>query len=104
MGKIGKKAVGRVGKQKTNKVLKTKLKLVSKNTKAQIEKLNKDMNNVTSIHAELTKKKDTAREIAVLDASSLRKDLKRDEEKAAAAQKAESDLQSQLELITGMGL
>lgn len=97
--------MGRVGKQKHNKlVLKTKLKLISKNTKAHIEKLNKDMNNVASIHAELAKTKDTPKEIAVLDASSLRADLKRDEEKAKAAQKAESDLQSQLELITGMGL
>lgn len=105
MAKGGKKSVGRVGKQKPGKlVLKAKLKLVSKNTKAHIEKLNKDMNNVTSIHAELTKVKETQKQINVLDANSLRADLKRDEEKAEAAQRAESDLQSQLELITGMGL
>lgn len=105
MVKAGKKNAGRIGKQKNSKtVLKSKLKQVSKNTKAHIEKLDKDMSNVRSIHAELTKAKEPRKEINALDAKTLRADLKRDEQKVEAARKAELDLQSQLELITGMGL
>lgn len=95
----------RVGKKRAEKpLLKAKLKQKSKNAKAHIEKLNRDMTSVTSIHSELAKKEQKRKEVNALDAKVLREDLKRDEKEAEASKLAESDLQSQLEMITGMGL
>lgn len=83
-------------------LLKTKLKHRAKNTRAQIEKINKDTTEFLAVHSELTKPK--AKEVKVLDAQLLREDFQRDESARAKSAQADKDLKSQLELLSVMNL
>lgn len=85
-------------------LLKSKFKLKSKHAKAKIEKLDKDMKHFIDIHSEMANKAKTSKDINALDSKSLREDLKKDEDLQMKSKKAERDLASQLELITGMSL
>ncbi|OBA18976.1 hypothetical protein METBIDRAFT_13738 [Metschnikowia bicuspidata var. bicuspidata NRRL YB-4993] len=85
-------------------VLKSKLKLRSKRTKAQIEKLNQDESTIASIHAALLARGQVPKEVKILDAQSLREGMLKDQQTKLQSEKAEKDLASQLELITGMAL
>lgn len=85
-------------------LLRSKLSLKSKHTKAQIEKLDKDIKQFTDIQSELAKTSKSTKEINALDSKTLKEDLKRDEDTQIKSKKAEQDLASQLELITGMAL
>ncbi|KAF8004521.1 hypothetical protein HF325_001969 [Metschnikowia pulcherrima] len=85
-------------------VLKSKLKVKSKQTKAQIEKLNQDLSTITNIHAALLMQAPVQKELNVLDAQSLREGMEKDVNRKLESEKAEKDLASQLELITGMAL
>lgn len=99
---------GKVEKSgKSAKLLKSKLSLKAKHTKAQIERLDKDAAQISSIHSELVKNVKNVKnapEVKVLDAKSLRDGLKKDEKAKSETQRAETDLAGQLELITGMSL
>lgn len=86
-------------KSRVSKLLKSKLRLKSKSSKAQIDKLNSG--DILDVHSEM--KQQSAKE-NVLDAGKLREDLKKDEETTTQNKKAENDLTAQLQLITGMAL
>lgn len=85
-------------------ILRSKLKLRSKHTKAQIQKLDKDIQHITEIHSELAGNTQGRKEVKTLDAGILRAELQRDEKVQNENKKAEEDIQSQLEFITGMSL
>ncbi|GEQ71954.1 hypothetical protein JCM33374_g5640 [Metschnikowia sp. JCM 33374] len=98
-----KKAVPRkaaVSKSKS----KAKAKVNSKQTKEQIRKLNQDLSTITSIHTSLSTQGQAPKEITALDVQSLREGMQKDNQTKLQSEKAEKDLASQLELITGMAL
>lgn len=91
--------------QKSRGIGKAKSKLKAKNTRAQIEKLNSDMAAISEIRSSLAAQGDVSKKtINALDAKSLKEDFKKDEQAKQASERAEKDLASQLELMTGMAL
>lgn len=111
MGKVGpkqtKKRSTKTDKSagvKKSAVLKGKAKVNSKQTKAQIEKLNQDLSTISSIHAAILAQGLPPKEVNALDVKRLREDMEKDNQTKLQSEKAEKDLASQLELITGMAL
>lgn len=88
----------------TKSLLKSKLKQKSKHTKAQIQKLDRDLQHISDIHQELAKDATAKKSVKTLDAGDLRADLHKDEISQIESKRAEEDLQSQLETLTGMSL
>ncbi|RCK63788.1 hypothetical protein Cantr_10318 [Candida viswanathii] len=95
----------------TSKISKSKKKTTStslsksksKSAKAKIDKLNKDVSEISEVQNLLaTTNKDAAKKPKALD--SIREDLKKDEELKQRNKLAEKDLNKQLELLTEMGL
>lgn len=95
-GKVDK--VGKITKSKT------KLKQNSKGTKARINKLNMDIQNVQTLHSTLTKAGQAPKAVKALDTGSLRDGLRKDNENQEKNARAEHDLTAQLELLTGIEL
>lgn len=88
----------------TKSLLKSKLKQKSKHTKAQIQKLDRDLQQISDIHQELAKNATAKKSVKTLDTGKLRADLQKDEISQIESKRAEEDLQSQLETLTGMSL
>lgn len=89
---------------KASKLSKSKLKHTSKQTSAEINKLNLDLANVQSLHSTLTTARQTPKRVNALDSKSLQEGLKKDNEVREKNFRAERDLAAQLELLTGMEL
>ncbi|CAK7896872.1 hypothetical protein CAAN3_03S03268 [[Candida] anglica] len=83
---------------------KHKLKAQSKATKSKIEKLNNNLAEIDEVRLSLSSIAPASRPVKALDASGLKEDLKKDIEVQEKNKKADNDLQSQLEMLTGMGL
>lgn len=87
-------------KQKDHKVTKSQ----AKATKAKITKLNSDLQGFETIkqliHLSISEKPQTN----VLDAKDLKQDLKKLKQDTEANKKVETDIESQLNMLTGMGL
>lgn len=82
------------------KVSKSKINQKSKISKAQIDKLNKDVDHIEDIHKTLALQGRAPKKIGALNAARLKDDMKKDEER----KKANEELKKQMELMTGMAL
>lgn len=91
-------------KPRNSKVAKTssksRLNQKAKISKAQIDKLNKDVDHIEDIHKALALQGQVPKKISALSVGKLKEDMKKDEER----KKANEELKKQLELMTGMAL
>ncbi|CAH6722962.1 hypothetical protein CLIB1444_12S01156 [[Candida] jaroonii] len=86
-----------MAKVQKKKVSKSK----GKSAKSKIEKLNADLKEIESIKSLVGVREKTNK---VLDAKKIKEDLTKQKEDKERNKKAESELEQQLEMLTGMGL